>query len=256
MCRIAAYSGPDIALEEILLRPPHSLVSQSRNATEAKLSVNGDGFGIAWYSAAHAEPGLYRETLPAWSDTNLVSLCRMVRTSHFIAHVRASTMGETSRANCHPFTSGRWAFCHNGQIPHFPRLRRGMEAELSDALYDQRRGTTDSEMVFLTLLQSGLHTDPQAAMRATLARIGPPGPEGPVRLTCVFSNGQTLWGGRFASDDRAPTLYVTQRDGASILASEPLWRDVSDWQLLPQGTLVSIGPDGTIRDHDLLASAA
>ena len=47
MCRLAAYLGPAIALEDIIIAPPHSLIMQSKATLEAKLTVNGDGFGIA-----------------------------------------------------------------------------------------------------------------------------------------------------------------------------------------------------------------
>ena len=99
MCRIAAYTRPAIPLENIVVRPAHSLLTQSQHANEAKLAVNGDGFGIAWYGD-DTRPGLYRDVLPSWADGNLLSLCRMMRSSQFIAHVRAGTVGETSRANC------------------------------------------------------------------------------------------------------------------------------------------------------------
>lgn len=246
MCRIAAYSGPDVPLEDIIVRPAHSLLTQSQHATEAKLAVNGDGFGIAWYGQSD-QPGLYRDVLPAWADGNLVSLCRMVRSPLFIAHIRASTMGETSRANCHPFTWERWSFCHNGQVPHFPRIRRALEAALPDALYAHRRGTTDSEMVFLTLLANGLAQDPAAAFRATLDQIGAAGDEGPVRLTCVLSDGARLFGLRHASDGCAPTLYLSDPlpTGGRALASEPLCGNATRWQKLAPDTLVCVGADGT-----------
>ena len=73
MCRIAAYIGPSIPLENIIVRPTHSLLEQSQHATQAKLAVNGDGFGIAWYDR-DAEPGVYQDVLPAWADGNLTSL--------------------------------------------------------------------------------------------------------------------------------------------------------------------------------------
>ncbi len=252
MCRIAAWSGPEIALEDIVVRPAHSLLTQSQHASEAKLAVNGDGFGIAWYGQG-ALPGLYRDVLPAWSDGNLVSLCRMVRSRRFIAHIRASTMGETSRANCHPFTYGRWSFCHNGQIPHYPRLRRALEAALPDALYNARRGTTDSEALFLTLLANGLDRDPLGAWRATLAEIGGAGPEGPVRITCVMSDGETLWALRHASDGRAPTLYLSQgfANGGRALASEPLCGHPHRWKALPCDTLCALGADGYVSTTPL-----
>lgn len=257
MCRIAAYSGPEIALGDIIVHPAHSLLTQSQHATEAKLAVNGDGFGIAWYGAS-AEPGLYRDVLPAWADGNLTSLCRMVRSPQFIAHIRASTVGETSRANCHPFTYANWSFCHNGQVPHFARIRRRLEGGLPDALYAHRRGTTDSEMIFLTLLANGLANDPGLAVQRTLQAIGPAGAEGPIRLTCVFSDGESLYGLRHASDGHAPTLYLSNGlDGGGVsLASEPLCGDASRWTRLDTDRLYRIGPRGELATLPIDMSGA
>ena len=245
MCRIAAYTGPEIPLENIVVRPAHSLLAQSQHAAEAKLAVNGDGFGISWYGADE-KPGLYRDVLPAWADDNLINLCRMVRSHHFIAHIRASTVGETSRTNCHPFTYGKWSFCHNGQIPHFRAIRRRMAAALPDALYDQIGGTTDSEMIFLTLLGNGLDHDPAAAMRATLDQIGPAGLQGPIKLTCVFSDGQTVYGFRHASAGRAPSLYASEAldNGGRSLASEPLCGVTARWTAVPTDTICALTQNG------------
>lgn len=245
MCRIAAYLGPEIALEEVIVRPAHSLLTQSHHAAEAKLAVNGDGFGIAWYGASDM-PGLYRDVLPAWADGNLTSLCRMIRSGLFMAHVRASTVGETSRVNCHPFAYENWAFCHNGQVPHIGRIRRRLEAALPDSLYAHRRGTTDSELVFLTLLATGLANDPAVALAATLERIGPAGPEGPIRLTCVFSDGRALFALRHASDGLCPSLYVSGilPGGGRAIASEPLCGDPGNWTALPPDQLLRLDPGG------------
>ncbi|WP_108484840.1 class II glutamine amidotransferase [Oceaniglobus ichthyenteri] len=240
MCRIAAYQGPAIPLENIIVRPTHSLLTQSQHATEAKLAVNGDGFGIAWYQPETPLPGLYRDVLPAWADGNLTSLCRMVRSPQFIAHIRASTVGETSRQNCHPFTWKNWSFCHNGQVPHINAIRRRLEAALPDALYDHRQGTTDSELIFLTLLAHGLADDPARAIQAMIADLGAATHLGPIRLTCVFSDGDALYGFRHASDGRCPSLYLSDRldNGGRAMASEPLeqcgqrWRPVHPDQLL------------------------
>jgi predicted glutamine amidotransferase len=245
MCRIAAYLGPETALEDVIIKPVHSLLEQSQHASEAKLAVNGDGFGIAWYGQPDT-PGLYRDVLPAWSDGNLTSLCRMVRSPLFIGHIRASTMGETSRQNCHPFAYGRWSFCHNGQVPQFPQLRRRLEAALPDALYDHRRGTTDSEMVFLTLLAQGLDTDPAGAMARSLAALGPAGAEGPVRLTTVMSDGAALYAFRYASDGRCPTLYVSKdwTGGGVVVASEPLCGRADRWSEVAPNRLCRITAQG------------
>ena len=78
MCRLATYIGPSISIENIVTAPTHSLLSQSLHANESKVDTNGDGFGLAWYGHL-SEPGLYRECLPAWSDENLINLCRMMK---------------------------------------------------------------------------------------------------------------------------------------------------------------------------------
>lgn len=237
MCRIAAYCGPSIPLENIVVRPKHSLLEQSQHAAEAKLAVNGDGFGVAWYDQGPV-PGLYRDVLPAWADGNLTSLCRMVRSRLFLAHVRASTEGETSRQNCHPFTYGNWSFCHNGQVPHFRKIRRRLEAALPDDLYAARGGSTDSEMIFLTLLANGLDDDPSGAMAATLDAIGV-GPDA-VKITCVFTDGQSMHGFRYASKGAAPTLYASGLldNGGKAFASEPL--DGGIWHEVPEGQIVEL----------------
>ena len=171
MCRLTAYIGPEIPLERIIVLPRHSLLQQSQSANESKLEVNGDGFGLCWYDEHNENPGLYRDVLPAWSDTNLTSICRMVRAPLFLAHVRASTYGETSRSNCHPFAHDNWSFMHNGQIGDFQSIKRSLEALLPDDLYNAKRGTTDSELFFLLALANGLDTDPQFAFRATILQI-------------------------------------------------------------------------------------
>ena len=237
MCRIAAYCGPSIPLENIVVRPRHSLLEQSQHAVESKLAVNGDGFGIAWYGA-HERPGVYKDVLPAWADGNLTNLCRMVQSGLFLAHVRASTIGETSRQNCHPFAFGRWSFCHNGQVPHFPKIRRKLEEALPDNLYDARVGSTDSEMIFLTLLANGLDQDPDRAMALTLHQFGVGSL--PVKITCVFTDGSNLYGFRYASVGRAPTLYKSGLldSGGRAFASEPL--DGLQWDDVPEGKVVSL----------------
>lgn len=250
MCRFTAYIGPKIALERIVVRPTHSLVEQSRHATEAKLAVNGDGFGVAWYGA-DAEPGLYRDVLPAWSDGNLADLCRMVEARLFLAHVRASTVGETSRVNCHPFRHGAISFMHNGQIGEFDRVRRGLEASLPDDLYAARKGSTDSEVFFLLLLSHGLATDPLGAVQRTLAQIeAAQGPlRQPNRITCALSDGQTICAFRTSSDGKSPSLYVgTDLDtGGTVLASERLDDTAGRWQPVGEGMFVECGLQGVVR---------
>jgi glutamine amidotransferase len=248
MCRWAAYLGPDIFLEDIVSAPCRSLIAQSHHALEAKSPTNGDGFGVAWYGS-RPEPGLYRDILPAWSDPNLRSLCRQIRSGLFLAHVRASTGGATSRANCHPFVSGRFCFMHNGQIGHFERLRRTLEASLPDDLYGERQGTTDSELLFLLMLDEGLRDDPHAAAARAVSRViaagRRAGVEAPLKLTAAFCDGRTLHAVRYSTDAHAPTLYAARcRGGGYCLVSEPFEEDCKDFQPVPADSFVTVTAGG------------
>ena len=264
MCRWAAYIGSPIFLEDVICRPGHSLVRQSHDAQRCLTPVNADGFGLAWYGE-RAEPGLYRDIMPAWSDSNLKSLTATLKSHLFLAHVRASTGTATSRNNCHPFVVGRWSFMHNGQFGGYDRYRRHAEALIPDDYYAHRKGATDSEALFLMALGEGLDSDPAGAMaRATarfqaLARDRGEAPH--VRLTAAFSDGQRLYALRYASDDQAPTLFhrwSENRNGRAVV-SEPLESDEADGIEVPaqsfcvfEGARVAIAP----FQPDLLRAAA
>ena len=252
MCRLAAYIGPAIPLARVVIDPPHSLLEQSQCANEAKISVQGDGFGFAWYDGDNG-PGLYRDVLPAWSDGNLPSLCHMIRSDLFMAHVRASTAGETSRVNRHPFVRAGWSFMHNGQVPDISLIRRRLEALLPDDLYDARRGTTDSELIFLLLLANGLLDNPHLAVRLTIGLLQQHSQYGQgrnaVRLTCVFSDGHNIHAFRHASDAHAPTLYAARTaDQSWTLASEPLEKEAHDWEEVPVDAFVTLSRGAAALD--------
>ncbi len=241
MCRWAAYSGEPIFLEEIVSRPGHSLIHQSHCATQCHTAINADGFGVAWYGE-RAEPGLYRDVMPAWSDPNLKSLVAQVKSGLFLAHVRASTGTATSRNNCHPFVHGAWSFMHNGQIGGFDAVRRHAEMMIPDTLYPNRKGATDSEAIFLVAIAEGLETDPMGALERAAARFitlaRDKGVAPWLRLTAALSDGQRLYAVRYASDDKAPTLYYRWSDTRRGMAvvSEPLEDDEGDWTEVPAGS--------------------
>jgi len=248
MCRLVAYAGQPVFLDTLLIRPAASLISQSLAAREAKTVVNGDGCGIGWY-AERPQPGVYRGTLPAWSDANLVSLCGQLRSGMFMAHVRSATFGEVATTNCHPFAAGAHLFMHNGQIGGYEQLRRGIDGLISDALYPLRRGTSDSEAIFLAALSRGLDTDPVAALANTLslilARMAEAGVQKPLRFAAVHSDGLTLRACRWASDRRCPSLYWRNLGGGTVIASEPF--DGEDWQECPPSSVMTVEHDGAMR---------
>lgn len=257
MCRWLAYTGEPVFLDELICKPDHSLVAQSLCANEAKTPTNGDGFGIGWYGE-RAEPGLYREVLPAWNDPNLASLAHQLRAGLFFAHVRASTGTSSSRPNCHPFAKDQWLFMHNGQIGGYLELRRRLEALIPDPLYDHREGTTDSEILFLLLFANGLEDDPLGALSRTLAQVievmAAAGVAAPLRFTSALTDGRSIYALRYASDDRPPSLYwrsgdpvgARARAGSAVsIVSEPL-EQPDTWQALPANQVLVVGPDRSV----------
>ncbi|MUZ73121.1 class II glutamine amidotransferase [Agrobacterium vitis] len=249
MCRWAAYRGEPLFIEELVSSPAHSLIEQSVCATRAKTSTNADGFGLAWYGD-RPEPGRFRDVLPAWSDCNLKSIARQIRSPLFLAHVRAATHGATRRDNCHPFVYGNWSFMHNGQIDHFDRIRRAMESMLDDEYFNARTGSTDSELLFLLAMQFGMKHRPIPAMaeaigfaeRLSAEIIGTTR----VRFTAAFSDGKALYAVRYSTDAFAPTLYAGPMGskGGHCLVSEPLNDDTETWVEIPPGSAVILNDEG------------
>ncbi len=243
MCRFLAYRGQTIYLEELIASPCHSLIHQSLSAEEAKATTNGDGFGVGWYGERE-EPGQYREVRPAWSDENLLSLARQVRSGLFFAHVRAATGTATTRANCHPFVRGRFMFMHNGQVGGWSKVRRAMESLIPDELYVERAGTTDSEALFLrilALIEAG--EAPLAAMQTTLsearALMRRAGVKEALRFAAALTDGRDLYAVRFASDDKPPSLYLCEREDSIIVASEPVDEARECWRPLDHDSALS-----------------
>ena len=245
MCRLAAYLGEAISLQALIIDPEHSLIEQSLEAQEAKLSVNGDGFGIAWYGESD-EPGLFKHTQPAWSDQNLLSIAKHIKSTSILAHVRAATDGAIIHTNCHPFTYDKWAFAHNGQVGEFPKLKRALENTLPDELYAMRQATTDSELLFLLMIAHGLENDPVAAIQSTINLViktaRAKSVQQPFKFTAVCSTKEKLIAIRYASSGQPPTLYSSQKmmEQGTVIASEALTQTKGDWLEVQESTIMIV----------------
>ena len=262
MCRLLAYIGEPIYLEQLVCAPRHSLVRQALRAEEARTVTNGDGFGVGWYGD-RSEPGVYREVMPAWSDENLLALCASVRSRLFFAHVRSATGGGISRQNCHPFRHGRWMFMHNGQIGGYGQVRRLLESRLPDSLFNARRGATDSELLFLLAVARIEQGEPPAdAMQQVLddtrALMQAQCITEPLRFAAALTDGEQVLAFRHASDGAPPTLYVAEGEHGCMLASEPLDACPERWRAVPANSCVRLGVSGmsmvTKPNPDLLVA--
>lgn len=257
MCRWVAYAGPRLSLSTLLFEPTNSLIRQSLAARRSVVPTNGDGFGVGWYDES-PEPGLFRDVFPAWSDSNLKSIARHLRSGLFFAHVRASTGTSVSRTNCHPFVHGQAMFMHNGAIGGYARIRRDIEILIPNDLYAARHGTTDSEAFFLLALGNGLLEEPGPALARTIALIedvmAAHDVRDPFRASVAFSDGKAITALRYSSDRNSPSLYYVAggdlhlRDGVAQLAigegtilvlSEPLDETDDLWSEVPEGSLVT-----------------
>ena len=261
MCRWIAYTGPDLRLDELLIKPERSLLLQSRHARESTFAINADGFGIGWYTAARDEPGIYHETRPAWNDENLASIAAHLGSPLFMAHIRAAT-SVVSRVNCHPFRAGRWLFQHNGAIGEFDRLRHDLDASIDPAVYATMKGCTDSETMFGLCQSEGLQEDPPAAIARMITRVEAVRSQHrvtePFNMTVAVSDGLTLYAARYGSAGDGPSLYHSASGGAlagvsdrlgdieskaTVVVSEPLNDVQQEWLAIPPRSLLTASAD-------------
>ena len=278
MCRFALYLGPPIRLSTLVTEPANSIIHQSFDSQEGSETLNGDGFGVAWYvPELEPEPAVFREISPAWNNQNLFNLAPVSVSGCLLAHVRAATPGSAvMRLNCHPFSRGRLAFMHNGHVGGFDRLRRRLRESLTDEAYHAIEGTTDSEHVFAVLtdlLENGAAR--AGAERLAAALVGAidrveglrteSGIEEMSFLNLAVTDGECAAASRYVSDgsDAALSLYVVtghlkvergeavvvpegQGEPAAIVASEPLG-DRDRWRRVPPNHLVLIDAKRTVE---------
>lgn len=281
MCRFICYRGPEILLSDLLYKPTNSLIRQSFHAMERTEPLNGDGFGVGWYSPSiTSNPCVFASVTPAWSNQNLRRLSEHTKSPSFFAHVRAASPGmRICEANCHPFQHGRYLWMHNGGVRDFWRIKRRLRASLPDRLYHGIEGTTDSEhafAVFLNLLGPPEKTYSAGDMgRALVQTIGQletwtaeAGISGISYYNFAVTDGQSVAAVRYVSD---PTVepqslyystggkYECSPDGicrfckceptanSLVIASERLTQKAEDWFRVAPNHVLTVEPDLTVN---------
>lgn len=267
MCRWIAYTGKPIYIDQIVTVPTHSLVQQSLNtklrfSTDGDiLNVNGDGFGIGWYSEKDM-PGVFKDESPAWSNQNLQNLCEQIKARTFFAHIRASTTGAVQRSNCHPFKYKNWLFQHNGHVGDFDKIRQELCYDIAPEYYLNVLGSTDSEVLFHLALTYGLEENPKAALQKMVRRVQTAAKSNKteciLNLSCTISDGDVLYTLRYAEGESANTQFYSSDfdvchtkelpEKAScpvpgeytVVVSEPLDHLEGRWDKIPENTFVVI----------------
>jgi predicted glutamine amidotransferase len=275
MCRFTMYLGPTIRLSSLVVEPTHSIIDQSFHSQDQEEPLNGDGFGIAWYAPEMSrEPALFRSVTPAWNNSNLLELARVVQSPVILAHVRAATKhGGQSEANCHPFRSGPFAFMHNGDVGDFAALRRPLLNSLGDRAFASIQGNTDSEHLFALVIDelerttsTGIERLAQV-LQAAVGRVTALGAQfgrgEQSYLNLALSDGETAVACRYTTepDYEGESLFVHTgrlyvcRDGECrmiaapgdrgcvLISSEPLSQDPG-WQPLPRNSMVLVTAAG------------
>jgi glutamine amidotransferase len=207
-----AWLGQPVLVDELLFKTQHGIVDQSLHSRMGAETTNGDGFGLGWYGGGDG-PALYHSVTPAWADPNLRELASHVESPLFLAHVRAAIGSPVQQTNCHPFRHGRWLFLHNGYIGQFAGIHRDLAMAIDPELFPTIRGSTDTEVVFHLALTLGLEDDPIAALERTVGLIEATttadGTPGEVQGTFGIADGETLWAVRYATKERARSLFAT-----------------------------------------------
>ena len=278
MCRWLVYTGEPLAPSTLVLAPKHSVVAMSLNSPMGAETVNGDGFGLGWYStdaATAGHPAVFRSIEPAWHDQNLREISQAVRSPLFFTHVRAAGGPPIQQTNCHPFRHDNWLFMHNGFITQFASYKRELAMAVDPALYPLIQGTTDSEILFHLALTYGLADNPIAAVGAAIRKVEETGRAAgvpfPMQGTIAVSDGVTVWAFRYSTEGRSRTLFhsadvPTLRtmypgserlaafgDHAQVVVSEPLTDVPGVFLEVPESTVAVLDADG-YRHQDFLAA--
>lgn len=261
MCRWIAYSGSPVNLEDLLYKPERSLVMQSKHSRLGAEAINGDGFGVGWYSTL-PRPGLFHSTDPAWNNMNLRELSALAWSGRVFAHIRASTGTAVQQTNCHPFRYDRWLWMHNGLINDFPKIKRDMTLDIAPDLFPLIQGSTDSELFFYLALTFGLTDNPPRAVARAVHRIEEIGRsygvEHPMQMTVAVTDGETTWAFRYSSEGQSRSLFRSTdmsalralhpthellqglSDDARLIVSEPLGDLEGAWQEVPESSCLVV----------------
>jgi predicted glutamine amidotransferase len=199
---------------------------------------------VAWYSPETVQLGscVYKFMTPLWSNSNLKNIGCHIKAPLILGHARAASTGmnifETvavNYENCHPFKYGRYTFMHNGSIPQFSRVKRILCAIISEEIFRDIMGSTDSEHIFALIMHmlpkrsdalspEELATTLEDAVSLILNILKAKGIYDGCSLNLVLTDGYNIVASRFRSDDsEAPSLYYYGSKDGRMRHSSKAW---------------------------------
>ncbi|KAG0258421.1 hypothetical protein BG011_003313 [Mortierella polycephala] len=259
--------------EALLTKPAHSIINQSfdsRLRLDNRRPINGDGFGVD--PELGVEPCIFTSVTPAWNNMNLIRIANKIKSPLVFAHVRASTAGSVSES--HPWQYGRLMFMHNGNIANFHLIKRKVMESLSEEIFLNVNGNTDSEWafaVFLNQLKTPHQSEPfchnvlKEAMLNTIAKLNAwcktAGITTASMMNFAVTDGVSVVCSRYISSRtlEAASLYyssgtrfesykpghyrmvkASKREDLVVISSEPLTFEKADWLTIPTNTLMVV----------------
>lgn len=261
MCRFLAYLGPAIPIEQLLCKPPHSLLVQASNPREMdEARTNADGYGVGWFDPVKSTfPYIYKQTLPIWGDGNLPHLSRYVESGCWFGHVRSASPGlAVDRCNCQPFSSEGFShaspllYAHNGYVNDYrDTLYLPIRDSLEDDVSLQIHGTTDSEHIFGMILNQWCRLPELSLADAVESALhqfaGIAEAKGGVYFCAnvLISDGKQIVAARYSREPPSLSLYYLKDDphyrNAVIIASEPLFE--GNWTPCPEQSMLLVNED-------------
>jgi glutamine amidotransferase len=171
MCRVLAYLGEPVLLDELLYQPDSSLVKQAYDPKMFHM-LNLAGFGLAAWDPHLFDPDaplLYKSVMLPVFDANLKTLAQKLRARCLLAHVRGvpyHSRVHIGEHNLHPFKYDefRLAMAHNGDLYRFAEMKYRLIEHVKPAIAQRIRGTTDSEWMYAVLMSQV--EDPTADLSA------------------------------------------------------------------------------------------
>ena len=253
MCRIAAYIGEEIRLEDLVLNFPHNLIVQSYAPKELTSgSVNLDGFGCGWYNQKiESNPAQYATLLPLWADYRFPSIAKAVTSNVIIAAVRNATPPLPNELSAvQPYANGKYMFVHNGFIKDYEKYRRKMENDLPDEQFSGIQNRSDSAIMFAAFMWKLSEVQrSEAPIRDTLLKMvdwlkGFDSEENiSANLNIGISDGKNLTFIRHEIDGTCNSLYYNQSHksipNGVLIASEAL-DDDAGWIKVSPNSMIEI----------------
>ncbi len=169
MCRILAITGKQN--NEFIETALAQFGGLAETGTIPLGSTPGhkDGWGLVGYRNG-AITAYEREPVSAASSPLFKTMLQQIAKMNpdiTIGHLRKASpgMGSNLLQNTHPFTFQNYSFCHNGTVRNFETIPLQ-----SDSL-KLRKGTTDSEWLFLKLIELRNTQSSQTPIDATLSEL-------------------------------------------------------------------------------------